>query len=183
MIPLMLEKGYQPRGWLGLILGTRLYYPFYDLNNEDQRFEQTVDRVVREIGDRGKHTRPVSAPEALLPPPKPAAAAMVLAPTAAANPGTPQHAAASPQGFTPSMQQLMESSPAMPMAPFQGGGGSFSEMACFFEKQQAALLEREEQHQMVVRELNAEIQALREALHRGEVRPSWPRSWANCKLL
>jgi hypothetical protein len=26
MIPLMMQKGYSPKGWLGLILGTRLWY-------------------------------------------------------------------------------------------------------------------------------------------------------------
>ena len=27
-IPLMMEPNYKPRGWLGLIMGTRLYYAF-----------------------------------------------------------------------------------------------------------------------------------------------------------
>jgi hypothetical protein len=26
MIPLMMQKGYKPQGWLGLILGTRMWY-------------------------------------------------------------------------------------------------------------------------------------------------------------
>jgi hypothetical protein len=26
MIPLMMQKGYSPKGWLGLILGTRMWY-------------------------------------------------------------------------------------------------------------------------------------------------------------
>eukprot|EP00457_Paulinella_chromatophora_P002851 gb/GEZN01002856.1/.p1 GENE.gb/GEZN01002856.1/~~gb/GEZN01002856.1/.p1 ORF type:complete len:641 (-),score=123.07 gb/GEZN01002856.1/:240-2162(-) len=29
-IPLMLQKNYQPDGWLGLMMGTRLWYPFLD---------------------------------------------------------------------------------------------------------------------------------------------------------
>ena len=29
MVPLMMEEGYSPSGWLGLLLGTRLYYPFH----------------------------------------------------------------------------------------------------------------------------------------------------------
>ena len=28
MIPLMMEPNYKPKGWLGLIMGTRLYYNF-----------------------------------------------------------------------------------------------------------------------------------------------------------
>ena len=55
MIPLMMEKGYQARGWLGLILGTRLWYAFYGSEDEDEAsFDRRVDAVVREIGDRGK---------------------------------------------------------------------------------------------------------------------------------
>ena len=57
MIPLMMEKGYNAKGWLGLLLGTRVYYRFYgDAEHEDQAsFEKRIDAVVREIGDRGKH--------------------------------------------------------------------------------------------------------------------------------
>jgi hypothetical protein len=29
MIPLMMQKGYSPKGWLGLILGTRLWYAMH----------------------------------------------------------------------------------------------------------------------------------------------------------
>ena len=28
MIPLMVQEGYKAKGWLGLFLGTRLWYPF-----------------------------------------------------------------------------------------------------------------------------------------------------------
>ena len=55
MVPLMMEKGYRPTGWLGLILGTRLWYPFYGSAVEtDAGFTQQMDTVVRDIGDRGK---------------------------------------------------------------------------------------------------------------------------------
>ena len=38
MIPLMLEDGYQPTGWLGLLTGTRLWYGFFGatLESEDK---------------------------------------------------------------------------------------------------------------------------------------------------
>ena len=50
-----MEKGYRPTGWLGLILGTRLWYPFYGSAVEtDAGFTQQMDTVVRDIGDRGK---------------------------------------------------------------------------------------------------------------------------------
>ena len=29
MVPLMVEDGYRADGWLGLLLGTRLWYAFY----------------------------------------------------------------------------------------------------------------------------------------------------------
>ena len=55
MVPLMMEEGYRPTGWLGLILGTRLWYPFYGFAIEtDAGFTQQMDTVVRDIGDRGK---------------------------------------------------------------------------------------------------------------------------------
>ena len=49
-----MEKGYTPKGWLGLLLGTRLYYSFYEAEGDDEpTFEKRVDALVREIGDRG----------------------------------------------------------------------------------------------------------------------------------
>jgi hypothetical protein len=29
MIPLMMQKDYSPKGWLGMILGTRMWYAMY----------------------------------------------------------------------------------------------------------------------------------------------------------
>ena len=55
MVPLMLTEGFKPKGWLGLILGTRMWYAFWDADqDEDAAFELRLDAVVREIGDRGK---------------------------------------------------------------------------------------------------------------------------------
>ena len=48
MIPLMMERGFKPKGWLGLILGTRLYYRFYPSAVEtDDAFVQQMDAVTR----------------------------------------------------------------------------------------------------------------------------------------
>ena len=48
MIPLLLQKGYKANGWLGLILGTRLYYPFYSAESDDEAaFENRMDKLVR----------------------------------------------------------------------------------------------------------------------------------------
>jgi hypothetical protein len=55
MIPLKTEAGYRPRGWLGMLMGTRLYYGFYGAVLDDTAaFEAKVDELCHEIGDRGK---------------------------------------------------------------------------------------------------------------------------------
>ena len=36
LIPLMMEANYRPRGWLGLIMGTRLYYKFFGKELESE---------------------------------------------------------------------------------------------------------------------------------------------------
>ena len=55
MIPLMLEDGYRAKGWLGMMLGVRLWYGFYGsvLESEDA-FEVKMDELCREVGARGK---------------------------------------------------------------------------------------------------------------------------------
>ncbi len=35
IIPLLMEEGYDPDGWLGIILGTKLYYKFCCDNETD----------------------------------------------------------------------------------------------------------------------------------------------------
>ena len=65
MIALMLQKDYKANGWLGLILGTRLWYGFWDADEDDDAaFEKRVDGLCNEIGDRGR----LMLPEAVPPP-------------------------------------------------------------------------------------------------------------------
>ena len=54
MIPIMLEEEYKANGWLGLVLGTRLWHPLYGADDADEVFENDVDAIAREIGDRGR---------------------------------------------------------------------------------------------------------------------------------
>ncbi len=56
MVPLMMQKNYTAKGWLGILLGSRLYYPFFEeTEHEDQAtFEKRVDALARELGNRGK---------------------------------------------------------------------------------------------------------------------------------
>ena len=65
MIPLMMQKGYKAKGWLGLILGTRLYYTFHGAEvDDDAAFEKRMDALCREIGGRAM----LRLPEAVPPP-------------------------------------------------------------------------------------------------------------------
>ena len=141
----MMQQGFKAKGWLGLILGQSLWYAFFESAvPTDEKFMQTMDSLVREIGDRGKIKTKVSEfvpPKAPAPAPAPAPAfeptpepAPARAPTPAARvPTTPQLAltpvSAPDRGFSPSVQL----SPSMPMgqhanAASAGGGVSFSEM-------------------------------------------------------
>ena len=64
------------QGWLGLLLGTRLWYPFHPAAVQaEDAFTKQMDQVVREIGERGKRggkppaEAPVPAPAPGPPPP------------------------------------------------------------------------------------------------------------------
>jgi|EP01046_Picozoa_sp_COSAG06_P012333 hypothetical protein len=51
----MMDRSYRPTGWLGLLLGTRLYFNFDDAAiATDAAFMQQIDLVERELGERGK---------------------------------------------------------------------------------------------------------------------------------
>ena len=54
-MPLMLEEGYRAKGWLGMLLGVRLYYKFCGVVLESEAaFEAEVEELCRELGQRGK---------------------------------------------------------------------------------------------------------------------------------
>eukprot|EP01047_Picozoa_sp_COSAG01_P006516 COSAG01_NODE_237_length_20722_cov_360.895747_2_plen_170_part_00 len=55
MVPLMLEEGYSPNGWLGMLLGVRLWYGFFgSVLTSEAGFEVKMDELCRELGERGK---------------------------------------------------------------------------------------------------------------------------------
>ena len=57
-VPLMMEDGYRAKGWLGMLLGVRLWYGFYGATLESEgAFEGKVDELCRELGERGKEQR------------------------------------------------------------------------------------------------------------------------------
>eukprot|EP01045_Picozoa_sp_COSAG04_P003348 COSAG04_NODE_135_length_23774_cov_40.993918_11_plen_2893_part_00 len=70
MIPLMMQEGYEADGWLGLLLGTSLWYALYGATLESESaFEDRMSALSREIGSRGradavvKGETPESCPE------------------------------------------------------------------------------------------------------------------------
>ena len=55
IIPLVLEPGYVPDGWLGILIGTKL---FFDLS-QPAMFDVELGRLIQEIGRRGWQKSPV----------------------------------------------------------------------------------------------------------------------------
>eukprot|EP01050_Picozoa_sp_SAG11_P016556 SAG11_NODE_2274_length_3591_cov_3.168671_1_plen_323_part_00 len=153
MVPLLMEKGYRPTGWLGLLLGAHLWYPFYGPAVEtDAGFAQQMTTVVREIGERGKGGGTVPPRQASsrasspvpdpipAPSPAPRTPARVVAPAPAPAPGVAAASApaapAPAPGFSPSMQLT---------APMQTHGADDSALV-------QVLLEREQQLLMLLLE-------------------------------
>ena len=147
MIPLMLERNYAPRGWLGMILGTRIWFAFFDAETDDElSFEARVDGLAREIGERGKKRSEKSGGPAAMAEeeegvPPGGAHDATQAPSAAAS-----RVARHGGGFSPSLQMLPPSSPVHPQQlQVETNGGGFSELVSFFQEMQAtAKLERGE---------------------------------------
>ena len=55
MVPLMMEQGYSAKGWLGMLLGVRLWYGFYgSVLESEAAFNGKADELCRELGERGK---------------------------------------------------------------------------------------------------------------------------------
>ena len=54
-VPLMMEEGFRPKGWLGMLLGVRLWYGFYGIELEsEEAFVVKVEELCRELGEKGK---------------------------------------------------------------------------------------------------------------------------------
>ena len=53
-VPLMMEPSYRPNGWLGIMLGSRLYYEFTEaMLGDDEDWERVADSVAREVRRHG----------------------------------------------------------------------------------------------------------------------------------
>eukprot|EP01043_Picozoa_sp_COSAG02_P068585 COSAG02_NODE_11441_length_1723_cov_1.435961_2_plen_191_part_00 len=55
LVPLMMTEGYEADGWLGLLLGTSMWYGFYgETLSSVSGFDGRMDALCREIGSRGR---------------------------------------------------------------------------------------------------------------------------------
>ncbi|CAL1526589.1 unnamed protein product [Lymnaea stagnalis] len=52
MIPLIMQEKYKPDGWLGILLGSKIFYDF----SGKYSFDDKIEDLIREIGDRGTKT-------------------------------------------------------------------------------------------------------------------------------
>jgi hypothetical protein len=117
----MMEAGYKPTGWLGLILGCKLYFNFHpEVVETDAAFIQQVDLVERELGGRGQPAKPRSTTSRVsegVPPG--AASSQSLEPSPAPAPApapTPLPTPERRRGFSPSVQgDLSSPAPAAAM--------------------------------------------------------------------
>ncbi len=166
----MMEEGYRASGWLGLLIGSKLYFSFHPAAVEtDADFSKQMDAVERELGDRGRAASckmsegvpPSVAGQTPSQAPAPARAlAQAPAPTPIpAHSLTPEPASASDRSFTPSMQL---SSP-MP-AQLNNSDVTASLVSVLLEheeRQQKLMLEREEK---LRQEAKAEKDELRQEI-------------------
>jgi hypothetical protein len=123
-----------------MILGTRLWYAFFNVEDEAV-LEERLDSVCREIGDSGKLVLSEAVPKARAVEPAPA---LVRAPAPAPAPRAPAPAPAATlrtpdRGFSPSMQQPSSTSPT-PVGhgaelTRSVGGMSLLEVTAFMDKQ------------------------------------------------
>eukprot|EP01043_Picozoa_sp_COSAG02_P081138 COSAG02_NODE_19653_length_871_cov_0.976684_1_plen_178_part_01 len=157
------------RSWLGLLLGTRLYYDFHDAGSDDDvAFEKRMDALCREIGSRGQQQQPQqrrrqqqqpeqqeqqqsepSEPSEAVPPSR-TTPAQAHTPTAAQAPATVAHdpALMSPVSTAPprhhqSVVGMAKASTEPSVSTGIATSGSFGEMASFFrEEREAAKADR-----------------------------------------
>ena len=55
MVPLMLEEGYRANGWLGMLIGVRMWFAFFGTTlSSDSAFEEKVEELCFELGERGQ---------------------------------------------------------------------------------------------------------------------------------
>ncbi|XP_078572363.1 uncharacterized protein LOC144859530 [Branchiostoma floridae x Branchiostoma japonicum] len=61
IVPLMMEGKYKPDGWLGAILGAKLYFDF----SAQHKFEDSIGKLIKELGQRGRSAQLVQKVQAV----------------------------------------------------------------------------------------------------------------------
>ena len=56
MIPIILERNHKPDGWLGMLVGSKVWLDF----TEESKFDDHMKLLMRQIGERGKTERTVN---------------------------------------------------------------------------------------------------------------------------
>ena len=190
MVPLMMEEGFRATGWLGLLVGARLYFNFHAAAiGTEAEFVQQIELVVCELGERGK---PSAATGPLMnegvPPHRVPAIAAAPAPASTPAPASIQSPAQAPApvpaaamvvrdddrsgSFTPSWsspsphQQLRQLQPTT----FQGTTTSSSSSSSSTDDASIVrlLLEREDKLRGLMLEREEKMEATAEGL-RGEI--------------
>ena len=88
----MLVEDYEADGWLGLLLGTSMWYGFYgDALSSGSGFESRMDALCREIGGRGRADEFDAALGVVNPEPEPELEPELVSHEVFAVPGTLRH--------------------------------------------------------------------------------------------
>jgi len=72
IVPLMMENNFRPTGWLGLIIGGRLWFDFTAEDKHDTSYQGLVSELQRSLGPPAGGAVALAAPTAAAPPPPPA---------------------------------------------------------------------------------------------------------------
>ena len=172
MIPLKMQKDYSPQGWLGMLLGTRMWYAMWGADQEDDAaFERRLDSVVREIGDRGmrmvSEVVPLPRAHSAVPAPAPA---LVRAPTPALgmHPKLTVPPAPAPTTVVGTPDRILGPPPCQRSSagPSSVTSGGFTELTMFMEKQQRMQIEWEDRLEAKLVAQQQAMEAQRQAMNK-----------------
>ena len=188
-----MQAKFKAKGWLGLILGTRLWYGFFDADQDDDAtFEIRVDALCNEIGNRGKPKLQEAVPPAWAPASAPAPApvkapapatfepTLERAPTPTPSPSPPAPAPAPAPTRAPAASDSVPTTPMHALAPVASpsmplvqhvastAGGSLPEILAIFKQQreeiEARMDARVKEERVRMAEKDAKIEALKAEL-------------------
>lgn len=172
MVPLMVQKDYKAKGWLGLVLGARLWHAFWDADKDDNdSFEKRVGPLIAELGDRGKKLPGKAASSApaptVAPSPAPSAASVPhSAPADQAKAAQKKRAQALSGGTGHADAPQPQQQPAAAAAV----GATFAELLAILDQRESLIEARLERQKAEVihaqrRVSAAQIDALQHRLH------------------